>query len=263
MIGNQMDRDGLPGQTIEYIPISVEGVAIYGKGYSQVLEVSLKPGVLLSTQPGRMMHYDEALQMDVDTGGLGGAARRVAAGEHPVRLNFFNPTSQPRTVALANNTPGVVIPVDLSQSQGFVFRKGSFLAAFGLEWRIGLKRAPSVGVACCSGMGLILSEIKGNGIAFIVGCGSVVEKYLQPGERFQVNVDSVVGFDSSLQHVVTQFGASCTTCMCAGQGMFASEFTGPGRLYIQSMPIERLRRMMARKQNNGDGGNGGDGGGGD
>ncbi|KAH9256362.1 hypothetical protein BASA81_005595 [Batrachochytrium salamandrivorans] len=253
-----MDRHELPGQGIAYIPISVEGVEIYGKGYSQVLEVSLKPGVLLSTQPGRMMHYDEALQMDVDTGGLGGAARRVASGEHPFRLNFFNPTSQPRTVALANNTPGVIIPVDLSQSHSFVFKKGAFLAAFGLEWAIGLRLPPSVGVACCSGMGLIMSEIRGNGIAFLVACGSVVEKNLQPGERMIVNIGSVVGFDSAIKQTIVGLGTSCTTCLCSGQGIVVSEFTGPGRLLIQSLPIENLRALVPKNQDGGGGGGGGE-----
>ncbi|KAH9252066.1 hypothetical protein BASA81_010048 [Batrachochytrium salamandrivorans] len=243
---NAMDRHELPGQATSYIPTSVEGVAIYGKGYSQVLEVSLKPGVLLSTQPGRMLHYDEALQVDTSE----------------LRLNFFNPTSQPRTVALASNTPGVIIPVDLSQSESFVFKLGSFLAAYGLEWDVNVRPPPPVHVLCYPRKKLIMIEIKGNGIAFFVACGSVVEKNLQYGERMIVNIESVVGFDSAIKQRIRRLGTSCTTCLCSGQGQAVSEFTGPGRLYIQSMPVEKLRRMAGNKKH-GEGGNGGGGGDGD
>lgn len=186
---------------------------------------------------------------------------RIASGEHPMRLNFHNPTSEPKIVTLASKTPGCVIPINLAQTPSFIFRKGAFLAAFGLEWSISLRIAPTVGVAICGGMGVIMSEIRGNGIVFITGCGSVVEKVLRADEKLSVDVKAVIGFDSTVQQEVTCFGSDIGSVLCSGQGPLVSTFRGPGRVFIQSMPLERLRNLVPQRNNDGGGGGGGGDGG--
>jgi len=251
------------------VPLRMDQLySLYGTEYSQVLELCLQPGMVLSTQPGMLLHYDPELTLTIDTGGMGQAASRALAGESIVRLNVANNTAQSHNCAVASKVPGSIIPVDLTRGS-FVFKRRAFIAAIGFDWRVNIMFAPSVQTACFGGQGVLLNELAGGSMAFLTGCGSLMEKYLEPGETLYVDSRCVLGFDRTVTFDVSCMGDSCMTWCFGGHGVFNTALTGPGRVIIQSYPIEKLLQFMpVPNEGNGgggggDGGSGGGGGGGD
>eukprot|EP00516_Mucochytrium_quahogii_P004360 CAMPEP_0203751054 /NCGR_PEP_ID=MMETSP0098-20131031/5186_1 /ASSEMBLY_ACC=CAM_ASM_000208 /TAXON_ID=96639 /ORGANISM=" , Strain NY0313808BC1" /LENGTH=283 /DNA_ID=CAMNT_0050640607 /DNA_START=115 /DNA_END=966 /DNA_ORIENTATION=+ len=234
-----------PGFELEPIAVAVnsENVTIEGGEFSQLLKIKLQPGEMVSCEPGTMVVMTQDLGRHVDIGSCGqGCKRCCCAGESLYRLNFSNHSSQVQYLCLAPDGPGRIIPIDLKEYSGITFRRGAFLAAYGQDWTVNLRMASGVATGCCGGQGLFLNELHGSGLAFIVGTGSIERVSLRAGEVYLAAPECVVAFTKTVHYSVESNG--CMLCCCGGMGLYNAKLTGPGTIFLQSLPMERLRRKI-------------------
>ena len=236
--------------------------SVLGSEYSQLLEVHLAPGSVLSAEPGTMIHASEWLNPVADMGDCGQACTRACcAGESFFRLNFTNKANQYASVGLSPAFPGRIIPIDMRARGSMMFRSGSFVAAIGKDWRVRIRMVRSVGAACLGGQGVFLNELTGGTWAFITGGGTVLEKHLQAGETLLVDTASVVAFEPSVTFDI-RLVRNCLTCCVGGMGLANAVLTGPGLVYIDTMSKDKFMRNIPRGGGSGGGGNNGNNGGG-
>jgi uncharacterized protein (AIM24 family) len=142
-------------------------------------------------------------------------------------------------VAFASPYPGCIIPVDLKGHNGSViFQKDAFLcAAKGISIGIALQR--KLGAGFFGGEGFILQKLEGDGLAFAHAGGTVVHRDLAAGETLRLDTGCLVAFESQVQYDI-QMVKGVKTALFGGEGLFYATLTGPGRVWIQSLPFSRL-----------------------
>jgi uncharacterized protein (TIGR00266 family) len=223
--------------------------SIHG-GDVQYVEVTLDPGETVVGEAGAMMYMDEGIQMDTKLsdgsqrgsgmlGSLVGAAKRKLAGEGAFITHFTNQLDGKRHVAFSAPSPGQIIALDLSQVGGRVLcQKDAFLcAAKGISVGIGFTKR--LGAGWMGGEGFILQKVEGDGLAFIHAGGTMTEKLLKPGQIIYVDTGSLVAFQNGVDFDI-QMISGMKNMMFGGEDMFITSLTGPGRIWIQSMPYPRL-----------------------
>ena len=221
---------------------------IYGDDM-QLVEVHLDPGEGVRAEPGSMVYMDEGIQMQTSTGGgiLQGLKRKLS-GESFFITTFHNSVSRRQDVAFAAPYPGKIVPVDLSQMNGqFLCQKDSFLAAAaGVEVSIAFTKR--LGAGLFGGEGFILQRLEGDGLVFLHAGGTVIKRELGPGERLRVDTGCLVGFAPTVDYDI-QFIGGVRNALFGGEGLFLARLTGPGLVYLQSLPFSRLadRIMVAAK----------------
>ena len=147
-----------------------------------------------------------------------------------------------------NTAPG---PVNLRELGGeLIAQKDSFLcAAKGVS--IGIAFQKRLGVGLFGGEGFILERLTGDGLAFIHAGGTLYERTLAPGELLKVDTGCIVGFQPSVDYDI-QYVGGIKTALFGGEGIFLATLTGPGRVVIQSMTLEKMRRELAPTRTGGD-----------
>uniref|UniRef100_A0A7S2W8Y9 Altered inheritance of mitochondria protein 24, mitochondrial n=1 Tax=Mucochytrium quahogii TaxID=96639 RepID=A0A7S2W8Y9_9STRA len=224
-----------------------ENVSIEGAEFAQLLKIKLQPGELISCEPGSLVVMSQDMGRYVSMGSWSqGCKRQCCAGLSLYRLNFTNHTRQPQYLCLAPIGPGRIIPIDFERYNGIVFSSGAFLAAYGKGWNVNLRPASSFKTGCCGGQGIILSELHGTGMAFLVATGAVQRITLQRGEVYLAQAECIVAFTNSIQYDVQHNGYKL--CCCGRMGLFIIELTGPGTVFLESVPIERMRRSMQTRR---------------
>lgn len=211
---------------------------------SQILEVTLPSGQSLISQPGNLVHMENAFTPTIMTGGLYPAFRRYNfAGESFYRCNYKNTSPLPATIGLTPHFPAKIVPVNLSELNGLTIKNGAFLAALDPQCDIGIKWVSSLGVGCFGGQGLLLNRLKGRGYAFLNAAGTLLHKRLGPGEQLVVDTHSLVAFENTVKFDIQTVGGAGMVC-CGGQGIFNSLMTGPGLVIVQSMSLEKMRAAL-------------------
>lgn len=206
----------------------------------QLVEVELDPGEGVRAEAGAMMYMEDGVEMQTSTGGgLFKGFKRMVTGESFFITNFTYQGSGKGHVAFGAPYPGKVLPVDLSTFDGeFLCQKDSFLcAAAGVEIEVAFTKR--IGAGFFGGEGFILQRLTGDGMAFIHAGGALIEKRLQPGERLRVDTGCLVGFSSGVDYDI-QFVGGFKNALFGGEGVFLATVTGPGTLYLQSLPFSRL-----------------------
>jgi uncharacterized protein (TIGR00266 family) len=237
---------------------------VYGDDL-QLVEVSLYPGEGVRAEVGTMVYMQDGIRMDTSMGGEGildglfRGFKRTLVGESFFVSTFVygGPIGTKGYVGFAAPYPGTIVPLDLAQLGGqFLCQKDSFLcAASGIEVEVAFTRRLSAGLF--GNEGFILQRLSGDGLAFVHAGGTIVEKYLVTGELLRVDVGCLVGFTADVDYKI-QFIGGFKNALFAGEGLFLASLTGPGRVYLQSLPFSRLAgRVMAAAQGAVDGKNGG------
>lgn len=223
---------------------------------TQFVEIELDPGESAVAEAGAMMYMDPSIEMQTvfgdgsqQSGGffgkLVGAGKRLLTGESLFMTVFTHTAAGKAHVAFAAPFPGTVIPVSLASVGGrLVCQKDSFLcAAKGVT--VGIHFQQKILTGLFGGEGFIMQKLEGDGMVFIHAGGTVVERTLRPGEVLRVDTGCVVAFDGQIQFDVQRVGG-VKSMLFGGEGMFFATLTGPGRLWIQSLPFSRLAgRMLA------------------
>ncbi|GAB4470289.1 MAG: TIGR00266 family protein [Anaerolineales bacterium] len=218
---------------------------VYGEEL-QLVEVLLDPGEGVQAEAGTMVYMEDGIQMQTTTGGgLLKGLKRVLTGESFFVTTFYNTDRKPRCVAFAAPYPGSVIAFDLDQFNGEVLcQKDSFLAAAqGTDIEVALTKR--IGAGLFGGEGFILQRLKGDGLVFVHAGGTVIEKDLAAGESLRVDTGCIVAFASTVDYDI-QFVGGFKNALFGGEGLFLARLTGPGKVYLQSLPFARLVDRIKR-----------------
>lgn len=221
----------------------------------QLVEITLDPQETVRAEAGTMMYMDQNIQMDTGTGGgFMKGLKRMITGESFFITSFTNLGRSREKVGFASPYPGKIVPLDLAAKGGeFICQKDAFLcAAHGIEIEIAFTKR--FGAGLFGGEGFILQRLTGDGLAFIHAGGTIIERELKPGEMLRVDTGCVVGFSPSVNYDV-QFVGGFKNALFGGEGLFLVNLTGPGKVYLQSLPfsklVDRIHRALppARKGN--------------
>lgn len=229
----------------------------------QYVEVELDPGEAAIGEAGSMMFMDAGIEMDTvfgdgaqQSGGffgkLLGAGKRLITGESLFTTVYTNQGTGKRRVAFASPYPGKILPMDLRQLGGtLICQKDAFLcAARGVS--LGIAVQQRLGTGFFGGEGFIMQKLEGDGWVFIHAGGCVIERELAAGERLDVDTGCVVAYHSSVDMDVRRV-AGIKSMLFGGEGVFLATLTGPGKVWLQSLPFSRLagRMWMAAPQGGG------------
>jgi uncharacterized protein (TIGR00266 family) len=231
----------------------------------QYVEVELDPGEAAIGEAGAMMMMEDGIQMDTvfgdgaqQQGGLFGklmgAGKRLITGESLFTTIFHNEGSGKRRVAFAAPYPGKIIPVDLSELGGtLICQKDAFLcAARGVQLGIAFQR--KLGVGLFGGEGFIMQKLEGDGMAFVHAGGTLAVRDLAPGEILRVDTGCVVAYQPSVAFDI-QYVGKLKSALFSGEGLFFASLRGPGRVWLQSLPLSRLANRIVAAAPSAGGGN--------
>ncbi len=231
----------------------------------QFVEVELDPGEAAIGEAGSMMFMDTGIEMDTvfgdgskQTSGLFGkllgAGKRLVTGESLFTTIYTNRGPGKKRVGFAAPYPGKILPMDLSQLGGtLICQKDSFLcAARGVSLGIALQKR--LGTGFFGGEGFIMQKLEGDGLAFVHAGGTVVRRDLKAGETLLVDTGCVVAYTAGVDFDI-QYVGKIKTALFGGEGLFLARLSGPGQLWLQSLPFSRLAsRIFAAAPQTGGGG---------
>jgi len=216
----------------------------------QFVEVELDPGEAAVGEAGSMMFMDAGIGMDTvfgdgsaQQGGffgkLLGAGKRLVTGESLFTTVYSNNARQKQRVAFAAPYPGKILAMDLRRLGGtLICQKDAFLcAARGVQLGIALQQKLSVGFF--GGEGFIMQRLDGDGLAFVHAGGTLLERELQPGQTLMVDTGCVVAYTPNVSFEI-QYVGKIKTALFGGEGLFFAKMTGPGHVWLQSLPFSRL-----------------------
>ena len=216
----------------------------------QFVEVELDPGEAAIGEAGSLMFMDAGIAMDTvfgdgaqQTGGFFGklmsAGKRLVTGESLFTTVYTNNGVGKQRVAFAAPYPGKILPMDLRQLGGtLICQKDSFLcAARGVSLGIAFQQKLSVGFF--GGEGFIMQKLDGEGLAFVHAGGTVVKRELAAGQTLMVDTGCVVAYTPNVNFEI-QYVGKIKTALFGGEGLFLAKMTGPGTVWLQSLPFSRL-----------------------
>ena len=234
---------------------------IYGEEL-QFVEIELDPDETAVAESGAFMMMDNGIEMQTifgdgsqqQGGGFMGkllsAGKRLITGESLFMTAFTNISHGKKKVSFASPYTGKIIVLDLKELGGKVIaQKDAFLcAAKGVS--IGIEFQRRLGTGIFGGEGFIMQKIEGDGIAFAHAGGYVVERILQPGEIVKVDTGCVVAYTSGVDFDI-EFVKGIKNFMFGGEGLFFATLRGPGKIWLQSLPISRLAGRLMQYGNMG------------
>ncbi|GAB2511540.1 TIGR00266 family protein [Lysobacter humi (ex Lee et al. 2017)] len=237
------------------------------------VEIELDPGESAIAEAGALMYKDAVVGMETvfgdgtRSGGPAGggfmdklmsAGKRVITGESLFTTVYTHNGQGKARVAFAAPYPGTVLPIRLSEHGGrLICQKDSFLAgARGVQVGIHLQRKIMTGLF--GGEGFIMQKLEGDGWVFVHAGGTLVERDLGPGERLDVDTGCVVAFHQTVNMDVRPVGG-IKSMFFGGEGVFLATLTGPGKVWLQSLPFSRMAARMFAAAPQGGGKNVGEG----
>lgn len=211
----------------------------------QLVEIELDPGEGVRAEAGAMMFMEPGIEMQTSSGaaGIGSALfkgfKRMLTGESFFITTFMYSGQGKGHVAFGAPYPGKIIPIDLANFGGTLLcQKDAFLcAARGVEIEVAFTK--KIGAGLFGGEGFILQKLSGDGMAFIHAGGAIVERTLAPGETLRVDTGCLVAFAQTVNYDI-QFVGGFKNALFGGEGLFLATVTGPGIVYLQSLPFSRL-----------------------
>jgi len=227
----------------------------------QFVEITLDPRETCVAEAGAFMYMEPGISLETifgdgskgsqDGGFMGklmSAGKRVLTGESLFMTAFTNTGSMRQKVAFASPYPGKIIPVDLrNHGRCVLCQKDAFLvAAKGISMGIAFTR--KLGAGLFGGEGFILQKLEGDGMSFLHAGGTVVKKTLKPGETLRIDTGCVVAFESQVNYDI-QMVKGIKTAIFGGEGLFYATLTGPGNIWLQSLPFSRLADRVISASN--------------
>lgn len=212
----------------------------------QLVEIELDPGEGVQAEVGTMTYMEDGIEMLTGTGkGLVAGFKRMITGESFFITTFLNNGRGKQRVAFAAPFPGKIVEFDLDSFDGQVLcQKDSFLcAAQGTDIEVAFTKR--LGVGFFGGEGFILQRLSGDGMVFVHAGGTVIEKDLAPGEHLRVDTGCLVAFSTTVNYDI-KFVGGFTNALFGGEGLFFAKLTGPGKVYLQSLPFSRLVDRIKR-----------------
>jgi uncharacterized protein (TIGR00266 family) len=236
-------------------PVAVEPLDYTIQGDNlQVARIRLKPGQELYAEAGRMVYKTTSVQWETRMSGetlgekLLGALRRTITGES-LFLTYFRSNGLGE-VGFAGSYPGRIQAFELAAGQSIMTQRDAFLfAQSSVQFSVAFVK--KLGAGFFGGEGFILEKLTGPGTVFIHAGGDFIEFKLNAGESLQVDAGCIVAFDEPVDYDI-QFVGGIKSALFGGEGLFLANMTGPGRVIVQSMTINKLRRELAPAKTAGD-----------
>lgn len=211
-----------------------------------VLEFLLDPNDAVISEAGELSWMSAAIQMTTHTqfgggGGLLGMFKRVAGGGS-LFMTEYRAVGGVGEIAFASKVPGHIVAVDVGPGREYMVHRHGFLCATA-NIQIGVGFQQSLGAGIFGGDGFLLQKIQGQGTAWLELSGELIVKDLQPGETLRVHPGHVGAFQSSVNFQITMV-RGIRNMIFGGDGLFLAALTGPGRVWLQTLPISRLAHQL-------------------
>jgi uncharacterized protein (TIGR00266 family) len=220
----------------------------------QYVEVELDPNEATVAEAGGMMYMDDGIEMETIfgdgsasqgglMGALMGAGKRLLIGESLFMTVFQNKSAGKKKIAFGAPYPGKIVAINLKELGGeLIAQKDSFLAAAkGVSIGIAFQR--KLGVGLFGGEGFIMERLQGDGLAFVHAGGALLERTLAPGELIRVDTGCIVAMQPSVNYEIEYVG-KIKSALFGGEGLFFATLRGPGRIWLQSLPLSRLANRI-------------------
>lgn len=218
----------------------------------QFVEIELDPNETVVAEAGGMMMMDDGIHMETIFGDgssqsngsgfmdkLFSAGKRVLTGESLFMTAFTNTSYEKKHVSFASPYTGKIIPLDLTRySNRIICQKDSFLcAAKGVS--IGIDFRKKLGVGFFGGEGFIMQKLEGDGLVFVHAGGTIVERTLRADQTIKVDTGCLVAMTGSVHYNIEYVG-NIKNAFFGGEGIFLATVSGPGTVWVQSLPFSRL-----------------------
>lgn len=218
----------------------------------QAVIITLDPGETVMAEAGSMMYMEDGIEvattLDPNQTGSGifsklvGAGKRMLTGESFFITTFGNGAAVRRDVAFAAPMPGKIFVADLRQWGELIAQKDGFLcAARGTDLDIAFTKR--IGTGFFGGEGFILQRLRGDGLAFLHSCGTLIERDLKAGEVLRVDTGCLVAMQASVEYGI-EMVKGIKMMLFGGEGLFYVKLTGPGRVILQTLPFSRLAERV-------------------
>ncbi len=224
-----------------------------------VVTIQLEPGVKIYSESGGMSWMSGNVEMDTNTGGgVGRMFRRALSGESLFITDYYV-RSGTGIIAFASEFPGKVLPVHLAEGEQLILQKDAFMCAE-KSVDIDMHFRKKLGAGFFGGEGFILQKLTGPGDAFVEFDGEIVTYDLQPGQVLKVDTGHIAMFQPTVDFDVTMV-SGFRNILLGGEGLFLSTLRGPGKVWLQTMPMLKLAQKVLQYMPATSGGGGGPSGG--
>ena len=209
-----------------------------------VVICELEAGETMQTESGAMSWMSPNMQMETSSGGgIGKMFGRAVSGES-VFLNRYTAQGGPGMIAYASSLPGAIRAFEIAPNQPIIAQKGAFLAATeGVELSVSFQKKIAGGLF--GGEGFIMQKLSGTGMAFLEFDGYIKEYSLNPGQQIVIDTGYLAAMSASCS-IEVQTIKGVKNVLFGGEGLFNTVVTGPGNVWIQSMPVSKLAGVLSK-----------------
>ena len=209
-------------------------------GNFPIVVCRLSNGEKMITEKGSMVWMSPNMQMETVGGGLGRMFSKAFSGESMFQ-NHYTARGE-GMITFGSSFPGQIRAVEIAPGQEMIVQKSAFLASTaGVQLSIYFQKR--LGAGLFGGEGFIMQRLSGNGTAFVEIDGDLVEYELKPGQTIVVDSGNVAGFSPSVQMDI-QTVPGVKNALFGGEGLFNTVLTGPGRVWLQTMPISNVAASL-------------------
>ena len=210
-------------------------------GSFPVVVCNLQAGEQMKNESGSMVWMDPVMQMETSGGGAGKMFGRLISGESMFQ-NIYTATA-PGKIAFGSSFPGKILPITIAPGQEIVVQKMAFLASeMGVDLDIHINE--KLGGGFFGGEGFVMQRLSGQGMAFIECDGDFVSYELAEGQSILVDTGNVLGFTGNVQLEIQRIKGA-KNIMFGGEGLFNTLLTGPGTVWLQTMPLASFIDLVA------------------
>lgn len=214
---------------------------IQGQPYPVVV-VTADPEETILCQKGAMAWMTPNMEMQTKGGGLGKMFSRAFTGEAMFQ-NHYTAKGGQGMIAFAPAVPGEIMPIQITPQRSIIAQKSAFLASEStVNFELFFQKRIAGGFF--GGEGFIMQRLSGTGMAFVEIDGELVEYTLEPGQKLIVDTGNVAGFDTTVDIDIQQV-PGLKNKLFGGEGLFNTTLTGPGRVWLQTMPISGIAQSVA------------------
>lgn len=214
--------------------------------------ITLDPGEAVQAEAGAMLFMEDGIEINTEAGGIMKGVKRILAGESFFITTFYNGSNTKRKVAFSAPYPGKILALNLKDTGGMLCQRDAYLcSAYGIDISVAFTKR--LGAGFFGGEGFILQRLTGDGLAFIHAGGTIIKKSLGIGEKLRVDTGCLVAFEQSVDYDI-EFVGGLKTAFFGGEGLFFATLTGPGTIYLQTLPFSRFadRIISAAIKNRGE-----------
>ncbi len=205
----------------------------------QAVIITLDPGEAVQAEAGAMMFMEDGIEMNAETGGgVMRGVKRILAGESFFITTFLNNSRERRKVSFSAPYPGKILALNLRETGTMLCQRDAYLcSAYGIDISVAFTKR--LGAGFFGGEGFILQKLSGDGIAFVHAGGTLLKKTLGAGEKLRVDTGCLSAFEENIDYNI-EFVGGLKTAFFGGEGLFFATLTGPGTVYLQTLPFSRM-----------------------